>query len=244
MAKKKPPKPTYSEQQLVMMALDKIRRGETPTRDEKQALDRYEKHRDEETRQKHFTSITIGEWVQWSGRQHKVLQDQAARYGIPLAATFDLKEIARWLHDFLAANARLLNRESDPTLTDPLDRYRDVKAQREEIKLQVDRGKYVDRSQVLVGQAEFAGYIREAGEKLRKNFGPDAYAILKRALNDAIAALEKRLGDPATYDNADIAIDDAGATRLDSNGEELPRPGNPDDGAICRGGDSTAERTA
>ena len=52
-----------------------------------------------------------------SGRQTKVLNEQADRYGLPLGGpVIDLPKLARALHDFLAANAKKLNTDDTALL--------------------------------------------------------------------------------------------------------------------------------
>lgn len=48
-----------------------------------------------------------------SGRQTKVLNEQAERYGIPLGGrTINLPAVVRALHEFLARNARKLSEDA------------------------------------------------------------------------------------------------------------------------------------
>jgi hypothetical protein len=84
-----------------------------------------------------YRTIPQRHYVAMSGRQSKILHEQASRYGLPFAGrVINLEELLRAFHSFLAANARRLS-SPDPT-TDPLllggatpalERYRDERAQ-------------------------------------------------------------------------------------------------------------------
>ncbi len=68
-----------------------------------------------------------------SGRQTKVINEQAERYGIPFGgATINLPTVVRALHDFLADNAVKLARDDDPLMqgvgSPALERYREERA--------------------------------------------------------------------------------------------------------------------
>jgi hypothetical protein len=68
-----------------------------------------------------------------SGRQTKVIHEQAVLYGIPFGgAAINLSEVVRSLHDFLAANARKLSADDDMlgsgVPSPALERYREERA--------------------------------------------------------------------------------------------------------------------
>src|SRR4030065_190528 len=97
---------------LVAQALRKVAQGEEPTPKERSALRRYEKKQEETRRWQYYASIPQKHWREMSGRQSKVLNEQAARYGIPFGGpTINLPDVARALPDFLAAQAAKLRGE-------------------------------------------------------------------------------------------------------------------------------------
>ncbi len=206
MAKARASKPTRSasekiDHSLAAAALEKQKRGETPTREERAALRRYEKARDEELRREHYRTIRKKDWREWSGRQVKVLNEQSARYGLPIGgATIDLPAVVEWLHDFLAANARKLAGpdDEDPALagkTSPaLERYRIAKAKREELAYKRDLGEWIPRKDVHAGLALFIPILRRAGETLQRQYGSGAHNILDEAIVNAIDTLQHHFG--------------------------------------------------
>ena len=87
------------------------------SRREREALKRHEKEQEEARRWQYYASIPQKHWRQMSGRQTKVLNEQAALYGIPFGgATVDLPKVVRAVHDFLAENAHKLARDDDPLM--------------------------------------------------------------------------------------------------------------------------------
>jgi hypothetical protein len=190
--------PTPADQRLAAAALKKQRAGQKPTREEGAALRRVQRLRDEQLRSEHYRAIRKREWQGWSGRQQKVLNEQAARYGIPIgAATIDLPAVVRWLHEFLAENARRLaaGDDDDPALagvsSPGLERYRLARAKREELFLRRDLGAWLPRDQVRAGFAPFAAIIRRCGERLGRKYGREAQQILDEHLDRAAEALNR-----------------------------------------------------
>lgn len=173
---------------LARRALEKQRRGEAPTAQELAALKRVEKAREEELRWQYYRTIPQRHWREMSGRQAKILIEQADRYGIPFGGkTVDLPAVVKALHDFLAANKTKLSTPDEDELP-PLkesEKLAAVRRQREEIRLQVDRGKYVSRENVRRCFSEIASILRRAGEQLQRRHGNEAYLILHDALDAA-----------------------------------------------------------
>jgi len=134
-----------------------------------------------------------------SGRQTKILHEQAERYGIPFGGrTISLPEVAKGLHDFLAANKHKLaaaDEPIDPLLNGPpteaLERLRLANAQIAELELARRHGALVEREAVRTGLSQIAGILRSAGDSLQRQFGPEAHIILEEALGDATAMMEK-----------------------------------------------------
>ena len=94
------------DKELAAAAYRKVMAGRTPTARERAALKRYEAEQEERRRWRYYRAIPQKHWRAMSGRQTKVLHEQAERYGIPFGGrTIRLPAVVRALHDFLAANA-------------------------------------------------------------------------------------------------------------------------------------------
>ncbi len=159
---------------LAQRAIEKQRKGETPTAQELAALRRVERQRDEALREEHYASIPQRDWIRMSGRQRKVIVDQAQKYGLPIGgATINLADLAKGLHDFLAANAPKLAADDggngsikDQQAKVDLD-TKSLRNERQRMELEKDRGLLISRRQahddrlkivkVFVGVVEIAG---------------------------------------------------------------------------------------
>lgn len=179
------------ERDLARAALQKRQRGETPSREEVRALRRVERARREELAWEIYAAIPKGHWVEMSGRQHRTINEQAARYAIPFGGrTISLPDVVRALHDFLAENApRLAAGDEDPMLagsTSPaLERFREERAKLARLDRLEREGKLLARDKVHDGLARIATILRGAGDTLQRQFGPDALELLNDALDDA-----------------------------------------------------------
>ena len=190
------------DQQRAMAALDKQRRGEIPSREEREALKRFEQSRDEKLRIKHFSSVRKGEWRQWSGRQDKILNEQAAHYGIPIGgATIDVRNVAKWIHDFLAEHARQLagadseNPDYAGCQSVNLEKYREARALREHLAYERDLKIWIRREDIHGGFSVIADILKKANEALLKQFGAKAQKILNDAWEDVTREINNRFGD-------------------------------------------------
>src|SRR5262245_26952468 len=96
-----------NNRELLASAAKKRLAGQKLSRDEQRALDRSKREHDEQLRELHYRTLPKKLWAQWSGRQHKTLDEQAKAYGLPIeSATIDLPRVAKWLHDLLAEHGR------------------------------------------------------------------------------------------------------------------------------------------
>lgn len=156
---------------------------------------------DEDLRWKIYQSIPQKDWLRMSGRQAKVINEQAARYGLPFGGSeINLPDLAFALHNFLAAHARILGKsarhigldeedEDDEPGDDELLKHE--KYLRERLRRLADERQTIDRAANHAALAEIAGLIRGLGDALQKKFGPDALEMLDSTLNDC----ERRIVD-------------------------------------------------
>lgn len=136
-------------------------------------------------------TVTKGTWVTWSGRQHKQIDEQAARYGAPIGGrSISLPAVAKWIHDFLAENARRLKSPAREAEQD-LEYW---KTQRERLRYESEIAQRLDRHDVHVGLGRMAGILRQAGEALQREF-PGAEVVLNQALEDYEREMDRLFGD-------------------------------------------------
>ena len=173
-----------------------------PNAREVAGLVRYEKLKEEKQRWQYYRTIPLRHWREMSGRQAKVLIEQADLHGIPFSGkTIDLSAVVAALHNFLADNKyKLAGGDDDDRLYDgpntpALEELRKIKVLRETLFYERDLGQWIRREDLHEGLAAFAGVLRRAGETLQRHHGADAHAVLDEALTDAIGALTRRFGE-------------------------------------------------
>ena len=182
---------------MAAAAEQKRARGEKLTAREVAALRKGERRRDEELRWQHYGSIPQKHWREMSGRQAKVINDQATRYGIPFAGrTIELPAVVRALHDFLADNAHRLAAVDGEDDEEPwLDKLREEKYLIAKMERHALEGRLLPREKVHTHFARVAQVLRNAGEVLQRKFGNDAHAILDEALDECIRVVSSLADD-------------------------------------------------
>jgi len=196
------------DKQLVQKAYQKVVAGQDLTRPERAALQRFEKGKEERLRRQYYASIPQKHWREMSGRQTKVLNEQAERYGIPFGgAVVNLPAVVRALHDFLADNAQKLAREEDPLMqgvaSPALEDYRRERATMAKLDRMEREDSLIPREQVRLALGRIASQLQAAGDGLQSRFGPAAVEILREALDEAEREIERFFGaEPGTESDA------------------------------------------
>lgn len=155
--------------------------------------------------------IPKGLWAKWSQRQHKILDEQAQRYGIPLGeATIDLAAVAQWIHDLLAAHGRRILAAQDGTAAEEiwehenepaspaLERKREVEYELRLRDLLERDGELVSREKTRQGHAAASAVFKQFADTLQRQHGPDALDLWNDALADWERAIESVFGEKTT----------------------------------------------
>jgi hypothetical protein len=197
--KHQPSASEVAERQILLAASEKLKAHRVLTAREQSAVKRWEKEKEERLRWEYYSAIPQKHWLKMSGRQAKVVNEQAVRYGLPFAgATIDLRRLAHALHDFLAANAIKLSREDDPLLeggaTPALERYREERATLARLDRMEREKQLIPRDGVRQALGKIAGILRAAGESLQRQYGQQAKDLLDEALDDAAQEVERAFG--------------------------------------------------
>ena len=204
-----PPGPQIdpAERETLAAAVRKTKAGEKLTAAERAALKRFRQTSEEADRWRYYATIPKKHWVKLSGRQHKILDDQAGRYGMPiLGSQIDLAAVARWLHDFLARNAQKLKPDEDGLLqgdSDWSEKYRKERALLVRLERREREMALVSRDKSHQCWTRVAGVLRRAGEILQRQFGPAALRVLNLALEDATREVDSLFSDGAQPDQSD-----------------------------------------
>ena len=155
-------------------AYSKVSRGETPTAQERAALDRYEKEKEDAPALAVLRLDSPKHWRAMSGRQTKVLNEQAATYGISFGGpVINLPTFVRQFHDFLARNARRLREGDDDMMavdvsSPALERYREERAALARLDRLEREGALMPKDDVREGLGRIATTIRAAGDILQR----------------------------------------------------------------------------
>lgn len=197
--------------EIVKRATAKRASGGTLNRTEESHLRRFQIEKDEESRWEHYRSVPQKHFITLTGRQAKILREQATRYGLPIdRPVVDLGEVLRSIFDFIALNKHRLRSEAGSEEETPaLERYRVAKAIQTEIKNEQMLGKWHRREDVLEGFALIASILRRGGERIQKAFGVGPLEILNECIDDATNEVERRFGQPEEEEKPDDKQTDA-----------------------------------
>ncbi len=200
------------ERQQTADAIRKVVAGEKLTAREQAVLKRHEKEREEKQRWEYYRAIPQKHWREMSGRQTKVLKEQATLYGIPFGgATVNLPDVVRALHDFLAANARKLSSDDDLMSSDvsspALERYREARAALARLDLLERKGVIVRRDRVRESLARIAAVMRTAAERIGRKFGPEAEQAILEMFADCERDIEQYFAENPVLDDKYLSPD-------------------------------------
>jgi hypothetical protein len=184
---------------LVARAYRKVMDRKDLSKEERAALRRHEKQKEEKLRWQYYAAIPQKHWREMSRRQTKVLNEQAERYKIPFGGpSISLPSVVRALHDFLAENALKLARDEDALMqgsgSPALERYREERAALARLDRLEREGTLIPRDVARESLGRIAAILRSAGDTLQQQFGGEAVSILYEALDDAQREMDQSFG--------------------------------------------------
>ena len=189
------------DRDLAAKAYRKVMQGQEPTARERAALKRFEKEQEEQRRWQYYENIPKKHWRQMSGRQTKVINEQAALYGLPFGGPkINLPEFVAALHNFLAINARKLSAPDDELMqgdssSAALEQYRRERAKLARLDRLERERTLVQRDQVREGLGRIAAILRTAGQAIERQHGTEAGALLAEAIGEAKQEIDRAFGD-------------------------------------------------
>jgi len=174
-----PPQPPASvgtplDQAVLARAVRKMALREKLTAEEERTLRRHQKEKEERDRWSHYRSIPQKHWRAMTGRQTKVLNEQAQRYDLPFGGP--------------------VKGGSSPAL----ERYREERAALARLDRLEREGSLVAKDEIRQVLGKVASLYRDGADALGRQFGPEASQLLDEVLNDA-----KRLIDQHFQENTD-----------------------------------------
>ena len=203
---------TDHDRRLAKAALEKRRMGKRPTYHEERALEKIERDDEERRRWEYYKSIPKRHYRKMSGRQSRTLNEQAERYGIPIDdETIDLREVLKWLHNFLAEHKHALQ-TGNPLLDGCSQALKDeyvrcqIAEKTEKAKLaHYDRlereGALRDAAAIRTLLSGMARIHRGKLEALGRLHGPAAAKIIGEGWDDAQRLIDKFFAESAKSDS-------------------------------------------
>lgn len=178
---------------LAAQAIAKNAAGIKPTTQEQAALRRISRKSEEQERWHHYRTIPQKHWREMSGRQAKVINEQAARYDLPFAGPFvDLPELVKALHDLLATHKFRLATDPTPEEPDELTRERTLTARLKRLEAEKQ---LLPRGFVREFLQRLAAHHRRFGDRLQKQFGNAAHDMFERLVADVGREMDRFLNE-------------------------------------------------
>lgn len=170
---------------------------------QKRDLRRYRDHQEQIDQVEFLLNLPKGLYAKLSGRQHKILNEQAERHGLPISGpTINLAHVLTEFHNQIARSEPPRGGDDpadgddllDGEPSDGLERYRMARAKEAEVKLAVLTGGLVDIAEVRSSFESAASHLADARTELARMFGESAASILDLALERADQELKDALG--------------------------------------------------
>lgn len=190
-----------ADELLVAEALQRKQRGETPTRKQAAALERFKRAHEENQRWDYYRTIPQKHWRAMSGRQTKVLNEQAARYGLPFGGrTIDLTYLVRKLHDFLADKARKLAADDESEAmagpaTPSLEEFRRQAARRMRVQADLAEQAVVPRETVAELHGMLAAMLHATAKRMESEHGAEVADQLRETIAEFEVLTQRKIAE-------------------------------------------------
>ena len=177
------------DRQLKLEWLQARAAGRKPAREQTAGAKRHDAREEERLRWEHYRAVPQKHYREMSGRQAKVLNEQASTHGIPCSGpVIDLAAVVRAFHDFLAANAQRLRQVGEDPMagesSPALERWREEKWKLAKLEREEREGRLLPADHVREMHTQLASILRGVGERLRVAHGNDAVELLDEGLDD------------------------------------------------------------
>jgi len=200
---------------LVQSAIKKHRAGQKLSRQETTAWKRFEREEDQRRGLRFVETVPKSLYCEWSGRQTKILHDEADLYGMPLrGSTINLPELIRWLHNFLAQHKHELpglvkeGAAGDGhtlSLKEQLNQEKLTAARlqnEDRAMMQAVKKRQLVPTEVLHEKLGLMGkMLRSCGEQLYKRHGQEAGDVLSATLENFLILLDELVEETAPEPN-------------------------------------------
>jgi hypothetical protein len=191
--------PAEARIERALTARLKLARGESLSAADSRDIDWLRERDSREALESWKAAIPKGEYCQLAGRQHKLINDAAERYELPLKQpTIDLQAAITGLHDVISQNARAIRAGLDGQ---NINELREEKLKQEILKLEKEndrmaieleytRGNAIPRAQVRESLVVMTARLRTLGQTLNR-IHPDARDALNNTLDGIASEVEQ-----------------------------------------------------
>lgn len=183
------------EEKAILAQLDQIR-GRKLTRQQDADLKWYRRKQREEIIDETLACLPKKTYAALAGRDIKVINDQADRYGLPIGdSKVDLFAAISAFHDFIKKNGRLLSAdpEKQSLAQQKLQEEIEVLQRRRKIydaKIKQAGNKLIEREDVRDRLAWMVGEFTKLSERLGKSFGRDAQIAVNEFLDGLVEEIQ------------------------------------------------------
>ncbi|EMI17775.1 hypothetical protein RMSM_05301 [Rhodopirellula maiorica SM1] len=175
-------KPVESREAKALRAKLAQINGESLNRQQQRDVAWYDKTQADEAIANWCSAVPKGDYCRLSGRQHKLVDDAARLYGLPIGeSTIDLRIAITALHDLIAANANRIRGSLDSGDRDELEAEKlrqqiaklGTEVERLQISLAKDRGDAIPRQDLRQALVAISAAMREYGRAFAR-ISPEA----------------------------------------------------------------------
>jgi ABC-type phosphate transport system auxiliary subunit len=191
--KSKQSDPVADRKERAILALLAEHRGESLSSGQKSDLAWYRKAEAEEIVETVLADLPKKLYCKLSGRQVKVINEQAERYGLPIGdATVDMFAAVAAFHDFLADNARTFGEDED-LRAEKIRKEIAVLERRAKIldgEIKQQKSLYIEKSDLHRRLTWLASKLQSLGERLGKLGGAECQNTVNEFLEELAEELE------------------------------------------------------
>ena len=192
------PKLSEDRLRLALQARKKVEAGLSLSDAEKRALDALEQVEAHTVFLHQAESVPIGVYCEWSGRQHKVVKEQAERYGLPIGGkTVSIPAALHAFHDLIAKfHGKLvpsgIPATDDDVLAEAMWRSKDPlqaafikqRIRKEKRQNDVAEGLLIDAGQIAQDLTVIGRKIANAIEQFERRFGVEVGDAFRQLVDD------------------------------------------------------------
>jgi ABC-type phosphate transport system auxiliary subunit len=183
----------HERKERAILAMLAEHRGEALSGPQRADLAWYRKSESERIVEEALADLPKKIYCKLSGRQVKVINEQAERYGLPIGeSTVDMYAAVEAFHDFLADNARSFG-EDDDLRAEKIRKEIAVLERRAKIldgEIKQQKSLYIEKSDLHRRLTWLVGKLNNLGERIGKIGGADCQIAVNEFLEEMATEIE------------------------------------------------------